>query len=262
MRYGVAVWNYMEPRLPLGRLIGALAEMGFGSMALQLHFLGELEAAQWRELNEALAQDHLTVTLHTNFVLFHQEHLQTVVDQLGGRLLDVTFDAAMATTSSGTFYDMATMAPVLEAVAQTAPGLRFGVEDFPFDAVALETYGEGLRPLLDVPGFGALLDVGHLNLRLRQHPYFGAGDAAQYVGNLPVPIHEVHVHDNDGARDEHRHLGQGNTDLAGAAQGLRDIGFDGICTLEVAPGMHGATPAESRPDLPNSLALWRGLMQP
>ena len=48
----------------------------------------------------------------------------------------------------------------------------------------------------------------------------------------------------------------------GGREVLRDIGFDGICTLEVAPGMHGATPAESRPDLPNSLALWRGLMQP
>lgn len=260
MRYGVAVWNYMEPGLPLTELVQELAGAGFDSLALQPHFLAALEAAQWRELGRVVERDDLTVTLHTNFALFRAEHLRTAREQFGARLLDVTFDAAMETTSRGMFYDMATMAPVLRTVAETAPGLRFGVEDFPLDAAAVDAYAEHLRPLLALDGFGMLVDLGHLNLRRHMHPYFQAGDAAGYIRNVAAPIHEVHVHDNDGARDLHQHPGAGNADLAGAARGLREVGFDGVCTIEVAPSFHGATPAESRPALRGSLQAWRALM--
>ena len=261
MRYGVAAWNYFEPDKPLETLIGNLAAIGCDCISLQLHHVGELPEESWRALCHVVAQADLAVVLHSNFPLFRAEHLCLARERLGDRVLDVTLDAAMETTSCGTRYDMAQMRPVLEAIAAHAPGLPFGVEDFPLDDAALAEYAADLQPLLNIPGFGALIDLGHMNMRLRMHPYFQQTDAAGYIRNVPVPIHEVHIHDNDGTRDQHCHPGQGNCDLAGAARGLRDVGFDGICTVEVAPTFHGATPADSWPALPRSLQAWQQLMQ-
>lgn len=37
MRYGIAVWNHVEPGVPVTELIQSLADFGFDSMSLQQH---------------------------------------------------------------------------------------------------------------------------------------------------------------------------------------------------------------------------------
>ncbi len=260
MRYGIAVWNFMQPGKPLAQTIKELIALGFDSLSLQLHMLGRVEPKEWRELCAFVEQNDLCVSLHTNFVLFDLEHLQRAWNDLGAHVYDVTFDPAMQTTSWGTRYAVEQMTSILTEIAALFPGLRFGVEDFPLDEEALRYYMQVLQPLLPLPGYGILLDLGHLNIRCHKEPYFQGLNAAEYIRRVPLPIHEIHIHDNDGERDEHRHLGEGTCDFKGAAQGLREKSFAGICTLEVAPALHGATPQAEWEGLAASLHLWRTLM--
>lgn len=258
MNYGIAVWNYATQDQPLADLVGELADMGFDSMALQLHLFGRITSGEAEALAEAIEQHGLLATLHTNFDLFQLQDLRQALELFGPRLQTVTLDAAKITTSIGTFFSAEQMRPVLETIAEHAPEVRFGVEDFPLDAAALEFYHGAMGEMLQHPRYGTLIDLGHLNLRQRTHPYFET-PAAEQIRQVPVPIIEVHVHNNDGTRDLHRHLDEGNLDLPGAAHGLREIGFNAIGTLEVAPGLHDGVIADSKPRLPQSLEIWRNL---
>jgi sugar phosphate isomerase/epimerase len=83
----------------------------------------------------------------------------------------------------------------------------------------------------------------------------------EYLARLPLPVWEVHLHDNSGDRDEHGHFGLGNVDFAAVAAGLKAIGFSGVSTIEIAPSFHGKTPAESKPLSAESLAQWKDMWE-
>lgn len=106
-----------------------------------------------------------------------------------------------------------------------------------------------------VPGLGMLLDLGHLNIHLHS-PGAPTQDPETFIRQLTVDIHEVHVTDNLGQRDEHRHLGYGNLDLAAVMRGLRAVGYRGPLVVEVCvdilAGRYGADihdPAQFAPVL-------------
>jgi sugar phosphate isomerase/epimerase len=136
--------------------------------------------------------------------------------------------------------------------------LKFAVEDFPLDNLAIDYYSRDLRPLLDCSRYGILVDIGHMNLRRTGEAYFRAFTVGQYIERIPRPIFEVHVHDNNGRQDEHKPLGEGNIDFAAIAAALKAIGFDGVSTIETAPSLHGRTPADDLPTVQPSLEQWRG----
>jgi len=263
MRYGIAAWNYQEPGVGLPALVASFLDEGFDAVSLQAHHLARMDRAEAREVAALLARRSAACTLHSNFELTTPADVDAAMDLLGGSLRSLTFDAAMAVDSRGTFYDAPRMAALLRHVEQVSrgTGLRFGVEDFPLDADALAWYRESLEPLLECPRFGMLIDVGHLNLRRHAHPYFRGRSVGDYLAAAPLPVVEVHVHDNTGERDQHGHLGFGNIAFEEVAAGLRRIGFEGVSTIEIAPSFHGSTPAESRPRARESLARWRELWE-
>jgi sugar phosphate isomerase/epimerase len=84
---------------------------------------------------------------------------------------------------------------------------------------------------------------------------------ADYIGRLPLPIVEVHLHDNNGQKDEHGHFGLGNIDFGEVAAALKSVGFDGVSTIEIAPSFHGSTPAESKPRARESLERWKAIWE-
>ncbi len=56
------------------------------------------------------------------------------------------------------------------------------------------------------------------------------GDSVRYIGG--DLLRTLHVHDNDGIYDRHWHIGDGVGDFTSLVQGLRDIGFDRVFSLE------------------------------
>jgi sugar phosphate isomerase/epimerase len=99
-----------------------------------------------------------------------------------------------------------------------------------------------------------------MNLRMAQEDYF-ATDVGDYISRLPLPIIEVHVHDNRGDRDSHEPLGAGDTPFPAVAGALMAVGFDGVSTIEIAPSFHGSTPGASKPHLQRTLETWRGMLE-
>jgi sugar phosphate isomerase/epimerase len=114
------------------------------------------------------------------------------------------------------------------------------------------------------PHLGVLIDLGHMNLRLREPKHdpqpLRPGAIETYLRGIPWEISEVHVHSNDGTKDQHAPPYAPNADLVTAAGVLREIGFQGVSTIEFAPLWCGMAEEEIIPALRRSLQFWRDLL--
>ena len=81
---------------------------------------------------------------------------------------------------------------------------------------------------MDDPNFKICLDTGHVS-------YFPDLKVEEQVRLLGDQIRVLHVHDNGGEKDEHRYPGKGIIHWQSVADALKDIGFDGVFSLETAP---------------------------
>ncbi len=261
MRYATAIWNYAEPHVKLVDLVQEFVGFGYDTISfLPGQLLGPPEEAQ--QVADYLRADNLLATLHGNFDMSADEAAR-IIDLLGDMLLTFTCDAVMASDSRGSFYDVRRMADFLLRVLEMgeATGLRVAIEDMPLDDAAIDFYRADFEPLLASDRYGILIDVGHLNLRCSGGGYFGGMSVAEYIDRVPLPIIEVHLHDNHGEKDEHGHFGLGNLNFRDVATALKARGFDGISTIEIAPTFHGNTPTESKPLSRDSLAQWKELWE-
>jgi sugar phosphate isomerase/epimerase len=256
----VAVWNWAEEGRPLADLVRQLAGLGFEVMSFLPQQLLSLSAREARDLLAMLDGYRLRTTVHGTCAL-QPGAIQRIVDLLGHRLLAFTVDPLWRTDSRGTLYAAHAMVAVLQAIRNSTRGTstRFAVEDFPLDALALDYYRDALEPILDSPRYGILLDLGHMNLRLAQEDYFQV-DVGDYVSSLPLPIVEVHVHDNRGDQDSHAPMGAGDLPFPEVAGALMAVGFDGVSTIEIEPTFHGSTPAASKPHLRQTFEAWRAML--
>lgn len=262
MRYLIDAWAYQEPETGLRDLITEFADMGFDGVSVSVHQLLDLDADDAREVTALLHNRGLAMTVHSNFSL-QPVDAERLLARLGDLLYCITFDAATVKRPCGTQYDATRMSALLQAVLAMSAGtdLRVGVEDFPLDQPTVDLYRDDLQPLLACPRHGMLLDVGHLNLRLRRAGRPAGPAVVESLRRLPVPVIELHLHDNRGQRDDHAPLGFGDIRFEEVATGLKGIGFDGVSTFEITPRYYGSTPAESKPHARESLACWKRIWE-
>jgi len=260
MRYGICIWNFYAETTTLPELVHEFADMGFDAASFTTAQLRTLPRDEVQAAATAVRDRDVAVTLHGNFEIDVTEVLG-FVETFASSLLTVTCDAAMTTDSRGTFHDAARMAPFLGAILDATEGteVRVGVEDFPLDDAALDFYRADLEPLLASPRYGMLIDVGHMNMRLTDVEYFDGVGVRDYFANAPLPVVEVHLHDNDGHSDQHAYFGFGNIEFGEVAAALDEIGFDGVSTIEIAPGFFGMDREEAKPHARESLRRWREL---
>lgn len=109
-------------------------------------------------------------------------------------------------------------------------GVFLACEDTPQHARTMEKFQKYLHRDDD---FGILIDLGHLNIRQWGIERHTAADFERFLKALPLPVRELHVHDNKGRKDEHREMGAGNLPLASVVKSVQSIGFDGIVTVEI-----------------------------
>lgn len=262
MLYAVSLWTFHEKGTTLPGLVAQFADAGFNAMSLAPPPLLAVDPGEARETIREMECRGLPLTLHADFSQTDAEW-DFLFDCCGTRLRCITFDAAWTSDSCGHFYDASGMAARLGNIAARSEGsvLRFGVEDFPLDAKAMAYYRDALAPVLDNPRFGMLVDLGHMNLRMHAPKGFGGRTPLECLQALPLPVIEVHVHDNDGRRDLHQPIGDGNADFSGMADALRAIGFDGVSTIEVAPSFHGSDGAADMPKTVESRIAWEKLLE-
>lgn len=258
MQHAISLYTFNDSAL--AKLVEEFADYGFDTFSFNHTML--LNAGP-QDLNDAaglIARRGYSVTLHVGFEIT-PDITSRFLGLFGDSLRCITFDRVSTETSTGITYDVGRMKPVLANVAEQTrgTGVLFGVEDFPLDAAALELFREGIEPFLGNERFGTLIDLGHLNYRLRSVDYFRRLTPEEYLARVPVPIIEIHVHDNKGNRDDHAHIGYGNCDFAAAARGLRAAGFDGVSTIEICGQLHNSTPAAARAHVRESLETWQAV---
>ena len=72
------------------------------------------------------------------------------------------------------------------------------------------------------------VDTGHTNLTVN----YGEPSVTEVIKRLGSLIEVLHLHDNNGQRDEHKIPGTATIDWRGVMQALRDIGYTGWYNLE------------------------------
>ena len=259
MRYAIASWDFLLEGVPLARQIEWFADRGYDAVSFDPPRQPDLlEAGPLGEVTAVVRDRDLTVTLHGSF-LIEPATVCVLAGRFGERLLNVTMNAPARPDSRGDLVDAGRVAARLEEIERATRGtdICFGTEDVPRDRLALEFYREAFEPLLACPRFGIIIDLGHMNMWLRTQEYYRGVSPSRYLADVPVPIIEVHVHDNCGRRDSHRPLGAGNLAVDEAAGALRRRGFDRVSTIEISPSSHGATVPESLPAAVESLRIWR-----
>jgi sugar phosphate isomerase/epimerase len=109
-------------------------------------------------------------------------------------------------------------------VAQAA-GLRYAIEPHPYRWVCS---AQGMLRLIErtgAPNLGLNLDPSHL---------FPSGEIPHYaVYQLGGRIYHTHLSDNDGQSNAHWRPGKGKVDWAATVRALRDVGYDGVLSLEL-----------------------------
>jgi sugar phosphate isomerase/epimerase len=106
-------------------------------------------------------------------------------------------------------------------------GVTICAENQPFTAIAMSTVKEVKKLIREInhPQFKACLDTGH-SACLGDSP----SDAVYLLGKEYLAT--MHVHDNDGTRDQHLEPGRGVIDWDAFRKALADIGFDGTLSIE------------------------------
>ncbi len=243
----IALWLLRGKSLP--DLVDLAAELGFGGVSFN-NSIADASA----EVQEACCQRckaaSMVVTFH--FAIDRDGSQADALKQLD-RLLEpvrrfisesapvaaVTFDPCTWQSQSGRSmgYAAEKTAVILHRAWQelSRHGVSVGVENWPGITTSPAAF-EFLTEMFPDMEIGILLDLGHLNIDYHRGNT-GLLDPPGYIAALPLPIVELHVHDNNGRRDSHDFPGDGNCDFEAIFRALADAGFDGVCTLEAAPNL-------------------------
>jgi len=242
MKLGCAVWLINAPTL--AQRIKWVAEQGFEAISLITTRLARDETDLALTMN--LVRDHqLATTFHLGIGKIedgpHWEQWEGQMREVEGwvdavgRVGNVSFDVGLRELGPQQHecaYE-ATTAVLRHTLARLAArGLQVSVENG-WGPRGTAEHIQRLQEVAADPRLGLLLDLGHANI----HTHLQGLSPEAYIPSLPLPIYELHVHDNDGVSDQHEGVGAGCIDLPAMSRGLKAKGFDGLATVEVCPSV-------------------------
>lgn len=264
MKQSLAVWHY--PYRTPAENVRYFAREGFEALSLQgIFFLSTIRDPEARkELASALKDTGVTLTIHSILPTKHlgydverfEEDMRLVRDWYleTGNLENVSFDVYPDIRPGAG----ALCVKALEILKDTP--IHVLTEDYGLTPEEL-TDLEQVRPY---PNFGYLMDLGHLNVRLhhgnpghvalQQHgegaPLPDGDNSPEAFRNAilskPFPVWEFHLHNNNGAADQHHCLEDGTLDMAGLAVVLKELDLPAVVTLEVVPAWTGEAAEANR----------------
>ncbi|MCS7067703.1 MAG: sugar phosphate isomerase/epimerase [Meiothermus sp.] len=215
----------MDPRLPGPR---ALAEMG---RAAGVGFSLHLPFVDWNIASLVPPVQRLSLERTQRAIQFGAE-IGAECGVLHTGLIPLRWPEAVAHAHQ----------QVQEALGQLELAIPVALENLGLSrSDLLETPAELVSLLEAHPQYGFCLDVGHALIQR------GPGGAQEYHRLLGSRLIHLHLHDNQGSRDEHLPCGLGKVDWAWVRAVLK--GFTGTVALEVTGGAEGVR---------QSVALLRG----
>ena len=251
---GLAIWHY--PHRTMADNIRYFAALGLKSVSVHGgQFVNAIyDEAVSEAIAAAVAETGVVFTVHYCLPRTHAPEAVAVFEEgirdiaawqkAHGRISVLSFDVPQPIRSGcgiGTYVDF---------VLENVPNCRIAVEDFGLTA---DEWAQ-IRHLKGNPRFGYLVDIGHMFIRMRGQNQSGktlftnspdehgavdapsAEDFGAALDSKEFPIFEMHLHNNDGVSDVHWFLEQGSMDIPAVAKALLARGFDGVLTVESAPG--------------------------
>ncbi len=107
-------------------------------------------------------------------------------------------------------------------------GIRVMLENTPFERGKPISQLRDIKYILDrVPGLKFHLDVGHANT------VGGTPAVLKFINTFKSKLLHLHIHDNNGVKDEHLPLGEGNIEYEKVVRALKKTGFDRTISFEV-----------------------------
>jgi len=258
----------------LGDRLRTFAQMGYTAASVNGRLLDSVSEKELAEADAILEEYDLLLTIHSGLAKNDQpfgedtalRRAERIVrwHERNGRIVHSSYDIPRVVTPEGV------RVPDFDTISREVPrllgvfrgtGIRVLLEDLPTnseDADSLQSWRE------QEPQPGMLLDLGHMNLRLRR-PQQGplppiSAAVERFIEGIPWQIAELHVHSNDGSKDQHAPPYAPNADLGAAARALRRVGFRGISTIELVPAWCGLAEEEILPACRRSLDYWRELI--
>lgn len=262
-RIGIATWNFAGGTL--AERIVHFAGMGFDAVSLIAREAVELAGGKLPEVEATIAHHGLKITAHGGLAPRGEpvDPRQVLTDfrslvawqERTGALATVNFDAAKTPEGERRVDEMHEVLEEMLSISEGA-GFTIGIEDWPLTPDQLAPIDD----LREFSHFGVLLDLGHLNLRLRKGgdpaDAFPSATAREQILAIDLPINELHVHNNDGTRDMHAPPDSGTADLPGVAQALVHKGIDCISTIELVPAWCGLTDQEGMERASQAMRFW------
>ena len=276
MIHGLAIWHY--PHRSIADNIRYFAARGFASVSAHgaqlVRALAEDSVSE--EIAAAARETGVVLTVHYALPKNHAE--DTVAEYRRGISVLAAWQRDYGLISVLSF-------DVPQGIRDDVYGyIRLALEQVSDCRIAVEDFGlsaaerDQLVFLRDEPRFGYLVDIGHLFLRIRGQNRSGKAlftnapdehlpvlcpdhaDFAAALSSKELPVWEIHLHTNNGTDDLHWFLEEGEMDVAAVARALREWGFEGILTLESAPGFrfacHGTDADEG---ILRTFAYWQSL---
>ncbi len=276
MIQGLAIWHY--PHRSIVENIRYFAAHGFPSVSVHgAQFVGAIaDPAVSEAIAAAVRETGVVFTVHyclprgheVGAVASFEAGIRDIAawQRIHGLIAVLSFDVPQP------IRDGVGIGGYLDFVLDTVPDCRVAVEDFGLTPAERAQIGH----LKGNNRFGYLVDLGHLFIRMRgqnqsgktlftnspsEHPAIDVPDAAAFVKALQskeFPVFEMHLHNNDGVRDVHWFLEQGSLDIPAVSEALRVWGFDGVLTVESAPGYQFACYGQEADEgILRTAAYWR-----
>ncbi|MHC4917114.1 MAG: sugar phosphate isomerase/epimerase family protein [Planctomycetota bacterium] len=247
MKTGMALYSFDHG------LVDEFADMGFEAVSVRVHeerFRNHLDA-----LVRTARERELAVTIHGKVNPGNFDWVREIVERLEGSVYSVLTDVPVEEEAGGERPRLDDLLAFREFFEEK--NIYFGFEDLPLNAENLDAHFD--KEIRSSPWFGVLMDIGHLNVRLRNASGPGYENLGEVIDSIPVPVRELHVHDNAGDRDRHAPIGYGNCRFEEIVRELARIGFDGIATIEIVPRISQIDLAECKRAAGESLKTWREL---
>lgn len=229
-----------DPRKSVLSEIEIIADMGFDFAEITMEAPHGDPAHLWKQRNKiktALMEYNVFATAHAplaldlgNFFepvrrlwLEHSRKIIKMAEKIGIEKINFHANYSSLIIKNAALKKLILENHVRSFKVLTATASKYNVQ------ILVENTHESLRDFVHIAkgkNLFVTLDVGHA--------FMHGGDALikRYIKTFPNISH-LHVHDNNGKRDEHLAIGQGKIDFPLLVMELKRSGFDGTTTLEV-----------------------------
>ena len=275
MKNGLAIWHY--PHRTVIDNVSYFADCGFDSVSINGGHMRKVFGEESPEkLAQLITEKNLILTVHHTLPYDHSEEMvddfKDFIEKISlwqkkyGLISVLSFDVPQDIRDNIT--------PYIDFVIGMVENSKIAVEDFGLN----ECEKKQIEHLKNNDRFGYLIDIGHMYMRIcgknksgytlfsnsseecpaNENP--SEEDFLRALRSKEFPVFEIHLHNNDGEEDVHYFLEDGTLNVEIIANVLKEIGFDGILTIESAPGYRfDCRYPESDKRINETFAYWKKL---